>query len=109
MAREKVLYQGHAVAAVAATSEKIAREALKLIEVQYEILPHVLDPRTAAQPNAPVLHENQFTFGLTHPLHSHPISSALQKANEVILRTGFTEADLVIEREFLLNRSTKVI
>src|SRR5882724_10281799 len=39
MAREKVLYEGHAVAAVAATSAAIARKALKLIDVTYEILP----------------------------------------------------------------------
>ena len=40
MAREKVLYDGHAVAAIAATSNTIARRALKLINVKYEILPH---------------------------------------------------------------------
>src|SRR6202171_824831 len=43
MAREKVLYEGHAVAAVAATSKAIADEALSLIAVDYEVLPHVLD------------------------------------------------------------------
>src|SRR6185295_4396250 len=43
MAREKALYEGHAVAAVAATSAGIAKQALKLIEVDYEVLPHVID------------------------------------------------------------------
>src|SRR5260370_40144257 len=43
MARGKVLYDGHAVAAVAATSPAIAEEALDLIEVQYEVLPYVID------------------------------------------------------------------
>ena len=43
VAREKALYAGHAVAAVAATSAKIASEALKLIEVDYEVLPWVID------------------------------------------------------------------
>ena len=43
MARGKVLYEGHAVAAVAATSPAIAEEALDLIEVEYEVLPHVID------------------------------------------------------------------
>ncbi|HET7155036.1 MAG TPA: hypothetical protein VFI87_06690, partial [Hyphomicrobiaceae bacterium] len=42
MAREKALYEGHAVAAVAATSAAIAKKALKLIDVKYEILPHVI-------------------------------------------------------------------
>ena len=42
MAREKVLYDGHAVAAVAATSASVARKrALSSIEVEYEVLPHV--------------------------------------------------------------------
>ena len=43
MARDKVLYDGHAVAAVAATSPHIAEEALKLIKVEYEALPPVLN------------------------------------------------------------------
>src|SRR3546814_4578483 len=42
LALDKVLYEGHAVAAVAATSPEIAREALGLIDVEYEVLPHVL-------------------------------------------------------------------
>ncbi len=42
MAGERALYDGHAVAAVAATSAHIARDAAKLIEVEYEILPHVI-------------------------------------------------------------------
>lgn len=42
MAREKVLYGGHAVAAVAATSAKSAADAIKLIEVEYEVLAWVI-------------------------------------------------------------------
>jgi len=54
MAREKVLYEGHALAAVAATSESVAKAALKLIEVDYEVLPHVIDPAAAKAPDAPM-------------------------------------------------------
>ena len=43
MAQEKVYHEGHPVAAVAATSESIAKKALKLIKVEYEVLPHVID------------------------------------------------------------------
>src|SRR6266853_1896237 len=64
MAREKALYEGHAVAAVAATSAAIARRALKLIEVKYEVLPHVIDVVEAMQPNAPLLHDDLFTVGV---------------------------------------------
>src|SRR5438874_12669050 len=55
MAREKVLYEGHAVAAVAAISKSIAEEALALIEVDYEVLPHVIDVDEAMRPDAPPL------------------------------------------------------
>ncbi len=55
MAREKVLFEGHPVAAVAATSEAIARKALKLIKVDYEVLPHVIDVVDAMKPDAPLV------------------------------------------------------
>ena len=100
MAREKVLYQGHAVAAVAATSEEVAREALKLIEVEYEVLSHVLDPLAAAQENAPVLHENQFTFGIDPPSSQPSNIFRIAKGERGNLEDGFQEAHLVIEREF---------
>src|SRR5207248_11116139 len=64
MAHGKVLYDGHAVAAVAATSPSIAEEALDLIEVQYEVLPHVIDVEDAMKPDAPVLHDDLFTQGV---------------------------------------------
>jgi CO/xanthine dehydrogenase Mo-binding subunit len=47
MARDKALYEGHAVAAVAALSPTIAAEAIELIEVEYEVLPHVIDVEAA--------------------------------------------------------------
>src|SRR6266404_8019637 len=53
MARGKALYDGHAVAAVAATTPAIAEEALDLIEVDYEVLPHVIDVEDAMKPDAP--------------------------------------------------------
>ena len=64
MAREKALYEGHPVAAVAATSASIAKQALKLIKVDYEVLPHVIDVVEAMQPDAPLLHEDMITAGV---------------------------------------------
>ena len=64
MARKKVLYDGHAVAAVAAVSPAIAEAALDLIEVTYEPLPHVIDVEASMEPDAPVLHDHIFTSGL---------------------------------------------
>ena len=54
LARGKVLYKGQAVAAVAATNPHVAEEALKLIEVDYEVLPPVTDVVAAMQPGAPI-------------------------------------------------------
>ena len=63
MAREKALYEGHPVAAVAAVSERAAKEALDLIEVGYEVLPHVMDVEEAMARTAPLLHEDMITAG----------------------------------------------
>src|SRR5262249_40815371 len=58
LARGKVLYDGHAIAAVAATSPHIAEEATKLIEVEYEVLPPVMTVDAAMKPGAPILHKD---------------------------------------------------
>ena len=57
LAKEKALYKGHAVAAVAATSPHIAEEALDLIEVEYEVLKPTLTALDAMKDDAPILHE----------------------------------------------------
>ena len=100
MARDKVFYDGHAVAAVAATSERIAKAALELIEVKYEVLPHVLDPIDAAQPDAPILHEDQFTFlgDKTSEMPSNLFRSSVGERGD--LDQGFGEADVILERDF---------
>src|SRR5262249_22064856 len=67
LAREKVLYKGQAVAAVAAINGHVAEEALNLIEVAYEQLPPVLDVRAAMQDGAALLHANLITESLGKP------------------------------------------
>jgi carbon-monoxide dehydrogenase large subunit len=54
----KVRFQGDAVAAVVATSRAAAEDALDLIEVDYEPLPAVVDAEAAAQPGAPLVHDD---------------------------------------------------
>src|SRR5262245_40552092 len=61
LARDRVLFHGHAVAAVAATSSDIAEAALELIQVEYEALPYVLDPLEAMRPEAVRLHDDLYT------------------------------------------------
>ncbi len=100
MAREKVLYEGHAVAAVAATSVSIAEEALKLIKVEYEVLPHVIDVEAAMKEDAPLLFEDMITRGV-EPAPTKPsnISKRLEFSMGDVAK-GFAEADVVIEKEF---------
>lgn len=100
MAREKVLFEGHPVAAVAATTPAIAKAALKLIEVEYETLPHVIDVMDAIKPGAPLLQEDLFTAGVT-PAPTEP-SNIAKKVEFIIgdVDAGFANADIVIEREF---------
>ncbi|MCP5367306.1 MAG: xanthine dehydrogenase family protein molybdopterin-binding subunit [Hyphomicrobiales bacterium] len=100
MAREKVLYDGHPVAAVAATSDAIARRALALIKVEYEVLPHVIDVVAAMAPDAPLLHETQFTAGV-EPKPERPSNIAKRVVHAAgDLDAGFAAAEVVIEREF---------
>ena len=67
MAREKALYEGHAVAAIAATTSAIANEAAALIDVDYEVLPHVIDVQEAMKEDAPLLFEDMLTRGVEPP------------------------------------------
>src|SRR2546421_9869630 len=60
MAKGKVLYEGHAVAAVAATSPAIAGQARDLIEVDYEVLPHGVVVEAALAPDVPLLQDDIF-------------------------------------------------
>jgi CO/xanthine dehydrogenase Mo-binding subunit len=100
MARQKVLYEGHAVAAVAATSSAIADEALALIEVKYEVLPHVIAVEAAMAAGAPLLHANMFTKGLeTKPESPSNIAQRNQLARGD-LDAGFASADVIVEGRY---------
>src|SRR5215475_14550951 len=61
LARDRVLFHGHAVAGIAATSSDIAEAALELIEVEYEPMPFVLDPVEAMRLEAVRLHDDLYT------------------------------------------------
>ena len=100
MAREKVLYEGHAVAAVAATSQSIARKAIKLIDVEYEVLPHVIDVDEAMADDAPLLFEDMITRGVD-PAPNRASNVSKKVGFEIgDLDKGFAEADEVIERHY---------
>jgi CO/xanthine dehydrogenase Mo-binding subunit len=100
MARRKALYDGHPVAAVAATTPAIARQALRLITVDYEVLPHVTDVEAAMAPDAPILHDHIFTEGV-EPKPRAPSNVAYRhQFGHGNIEKGFKAADVVIERTF---------
>ncbi|MFP6697382.1 MAG: xanthine dehydrogenase family protein molybdopterin-binding subunit [Alphaproteobacteria bacterium] len=100
MARDKVLYAGHAVAAVAAISPRIAQDALALIEVEYQILPHVIDVEEAMRADAPVLHDFLRTGGVT-PKPETPSNVANRLEFKIgDLEAGFAAADVIVERTY---------
>lgn len=100
IAREKVLYHGHAFAAVAAVSDEIAREAGKLISVQWEVLEPVLSIEAALAPSAPILHEGQKTEGSGDlpESDSNITNQVLFEGGD--LDGGFAEADVIVEGHF---------
>jgi CO/xanthine dehydrogenase Mo-binding subunit len=110
MAAEKALYKGHAVAAVAATSLQLAEQAAALIEVDYEVLPAVVDLEAAMKDGAPVLHErlanstnvNIRPGGLRD---DDDTEKATNISNHFVFDLGdpdegFKKADIIVEREF---------
>jgi xanthine dehydrogenase molybdenum-binding subunit len=110
LAAGKVLYKGHAVVAVAATSLHLAEEALELIDVDYEVLPSVINVLDAMKKDAPVLHEmlaelenaNIRPGGLRS---DDDTVKGTNIANHFVfeigdLEKGFAEADVIVEREF---------
>ncbi|HLK55718.1 MAG TPA: xanthine dehydrogenase family protein molybdopterin-binding subunit [Chthonomonadaceae bacterium] len=101
LAHDKALYEGHAVAAVAATSPHIALEALKRIVVDYEALPPVIDVRKAMEPEATLLHEDQFTDTAGEKSEKPSNIASHTIAEEGDIEKGFAEAKVVVEREFV--------
>ena len=104
MARDKALYRGHPVAAIAATSPHIAEEAAKLIHVDYEVLPAVLTIKDALKDDAPLVHDSLTT--VTRGPAGREVSDTQSNVaghtqlKRGDLETGFKEAEVIVEREF---------
>ena len=107
IAREKALYIGHAVAAVAATDAATAERALDLIDVDYEILTPVLSAEDALADGAPILHERLLTMN-SAARRSGGWGDAERQTNLANrfefrlgdVQDGFARADVIVEREF---------
>jgi len=86
-AYEKVRFIGEPVAAVAAESEAEAEDALELVDIEYEELPAVFDPREALKSDAPKVHENGNLSFRRQIIHGD-------------VESGFSQSDEIIEDEF---------
>src|SRR5579863_5446678 len=100
MARGKALYEGHAVAAVAATSQLVADQALDLIDVTYEVLPFVIDVEAAMVPDAPVLHDDLFTAGLDLKPSKPSNVAKIVTFKKGDIDAGFKGADVIVEGRY---------
>ena len=97
MARDKALYDGHAVAAVAATDAETARKALKLIKVDYQKLPHVTDVDEAMKSGAPIIQPRI----KTKDKPGKPTNNAgVTTYGHGDVDAGFEQADVIIEKSY---------
>jgi xanthine dehydrogenase molybdenum-binding subunit len=100
LAHDRVLYHGHAVAAVAATSAQIADEALDLIEVKYEPLPHILDVEEAMKAGAPIIHPDlRTTDAVEQREEGHTNIASRTRNTRGDIDEGFAAAAVVVEHE----------
>lgn len=100
----KVKYQGEKIAAIAATRRDIAEEAAKLIEVEYEVLPALVDPRDAVKPDAPVIHEDN----QPHPgVDGTPMMNVRRAVDrsEGDVEAGFAQSDQIFEDTYVIPRA----
>jgi putative selenate reductase molybdopterin-binding subunit len=99
----KVRFVGDRVAFVAAETEEIANEAIKLIEVEYELLPPLLDPDQAMNPGVPILHDETeyVNFGESNPSRNLAAEIRIDIGN---VERGFAEADHIIEADYEVSK-----
>jgi CO/xanthine dehydrogenase Mo-binding subunit len=100
LASGKVLYQGHAVAAVAATSPHLAQEALDLIEVGYDVLSPALDVLQAMRAESVLLHGDLHTNEMGKKSANPSNIASHQTFQRGDVQAGFAAAHHVLEREY---------
>jgi CO/xanthine dehydrogenase Mo-binding subunit len=101
LARDRVLFKGEKVAAVAADTPEAAEEALNLIDVEYEALSSVFDPLEAMLDSAPTLHPEMASYpGLPQPVASLNNVFAHNVWGKGDIKDGFSAADHIFEHTF---------
>ncbi len=102
---DKVRHVGDRVAAVAAETEELARRAARLIKVEYEVLPPVLDPQEAMRDGAPVIHDEPDTSGIYDPRRNivHHIAVSVGDAE-----AAWARADHIFTGEYRTSKQQQV-
>ena len=100
MAKDKALYKGHPVAALAAVSAHQAEQALALIEVEYEILKAATEVRNAMADDAELLHDDQTTTEMGEATDNHSNVATHFRYEQGDLDQGFASADIIVEKEY---------
>ena len=101
IASNKVLYHGHAVAAVAATSSQAADAAVEAVVVDYEVLEPVTDALRALEEDAPILHDDLVTQGMDEPSTKPTNLVKKQVIAKGDVEAGFEAAEEIVERTFV--------
>ena len=98
LATDKVRFQGQEVAFVIADDRYCARDALELIDVDYELLPAVVDPRRALDPDAPLIRDDK-------PGQTDNRIFDWESGDEAATDRVFAQADVVVEQDLVFPRS----
>ena len=96
----KVRFVGDRVALVAADTPALAEQALSLIDVEYEVLPAVVEIKDALEPNAPIIHDEPDCIGFEGVFSPQKNIAAHIEAEAGDLEAGYAEAYRVFEREY---------
>jgi len=102
LAKTEVRHYGEAVAGVAADTIEIAKEAVELIEVEYEVLPAVLNHMDALKPDAPLVHPDLGHYDYVPVFSPQPNTNIpnLSKCRKGDVEKGFAESEWIVEREY---------
>jgi xanthine dehydrogenase molybdenum-binding subunit len=102
-ADEEVRYQGQMIAAVAAVSAEIAQQAVELVEVEYELLPAVDDPREAVKAGAPLVRPDAKTAAAPDGTELKNIAGEAHSQHGDV-EAGFAASDRIFEDEYFIPR-----
>jgi CO/xanthine dehydrogenase Mo-binding subunit len=97
---DRVRHIGEPIAAVAATSKKIAERAISLIKIEYEDLPVVLSMEAALEPGAPIIHPDLAHYQGIHPYIKYDNVCMDSYIGTGDIERGFAESDLIVSETY---------